>query len=191
MLARTADWLMARRDGNGGFLRNPKALDSFGHAPPEVTDAYITWALVSAGETGIDKELAKSAKLAETTQDAYLLALATGTLLQRDAGAAPSKPGSRRRRSWPHADTDGAWTKADHSITTQRRRQPADRDHLARGARAARGRGSRRRGAQGHRVAAAQRGGFGKWGATQATVLALKAMTTYDNVTRVAPQRAQ
>ena len=93
MLARTGAWLKSRRDGNGGYLRDAKALDTFGRASPEVTDAYITWALVSAGETGLDKEIAKTAKLAETTQDAYQLALATGTLLQRDAGAAPSKAG--------------------------------------------------------------------------------------------------
>src|SRR4029077_16795704 len=93
MVARTGAWLKSRRDGNGGYLRDAKALDSFGRASPEVTDAYITWALVTAGETGLDKEIAKSAKLAETTQDAYQLALATGTLLQRNTGAAPAKAG--------------------------------------------------------------------------------------------------
>ena len=58
MLKRTADWLMARRDGKGGFQRNAKALDSFGQAPAEVTDAYITWALGESGQKDIDAEVA-------------------------------------------------------------------------------------------------------------------------------------
>ncbi len=34
MLGRTAEWLLARRDGHGGFQRNPQALDSFGRRRP-------------------------------------------------------------------------------------------------------------------------------------------------------------
>jgi len=33
MLERTRRWLLSRRDGKGGFKRNPRALDSFGRAP--------------------------------------------------------------------------------------------------------------------------------------------------------------
>ena len=36
MLQRTREWLLARRDQKGGFLRNPKSLDSFGRAPDEI-----------------------------------------------------------------------------------------------------------------------------------------------------------
>jgi len=43
----TIAWLDSRRDGQGGFLRSPEALDSFGKAPANVTDAYILWALTS------------------------------------------------------------------------------------------------------------------------------------------------
>ena len=56
MLGRTRTWLLSRRDGKGGFERNAKAVDSFGGAPPLTTDAYIVWALLQAGETGLDKE---------------------------------------------------------------------------------------------------------------------------------------
>jgi len=50
MLQRTAEWLLARRDGHGGFQRNPKALDSFGRAPADVTAAYIIWALSESAQ---------------------------------------------------------------------------------------------------------------------------------------------
>ena len=36
MLQRTREWLLSRRDEKGGFLRNPRALDSFGRAPEEI-----------------------------------------------------------------------------------------------------------------------------------------------------------
>ena len=58
MLQRTRAWLLARRDGNGGFSRNAKALDSFGRAPEDTTNAYITWALVESGEKDLAKEIA-------------------------------------------------------------------------------------------------------------------------------------
>ncbi len=188
MLARTGAWLKSRRDGNGGYLRDAKALDTFGRASPEVTDAYITWALVSAGETGLDKEIAKSAKLAETTQDAYQLALATGTLLQRIAGAAPSKAGIAAATKLARMQTvSGAWTNADHSITRSGGRNlQIETTSLAILA-LLKTDGHLEEARKGIAWLQDNRSGFGQWGATQATVLALKAVNTYDNVTRVAP----
>ena len=49
MVERTADWLMKRRDGKGGYQRNSRALDSFGRASELTTNLYITWALSEAG----------------------------------------------------------------------------------------------------------------------------------------------
>lgn len=44
---------MSRADPNGGFTLNPEALDSFGRAPKNVTDAYIIWALTSGNTDNI------------------------------------------------------------------------------------------------------------------------------------------
>jgi hypothetical protein len=193
MVARTAAWLKSRRDGNGGYLRDAKALDSFGRASPEVTDAYITWALASAGVTGIDKEIEKSARLAESTQDAYRLALATATLLQRPAGTAPSKAALAAAAKLARMQAaNGAWTNADHSITKSGGNNLAiETTSLAILALL-----KTDLKADGHLEAARKgiawlqdnRGGFGQWGATQATVLALKAVTRFDDATRVAPR---
>ena len=192
MVARTAAWLKSRRDGQGGYLRDAKALDSFGRASPEVTDAYITWALASAGVAGIEKEIEKSAKLAETTQDAYQLALATGTLLQRPAGAAPSKAAlaAAAKLARMQAAT-GAWTQADHSITKSGGNNLAiETTSLAILAllKADKSDGHLESARKGIAWLQNNRGGFGQWGATQATVLALKAMTRFDEATRVAPR---
>jgi uncharacterized protein YfaS (alpha-2-macroglobulin family) len=47
-------WIMSRRDGKGYFLKNEKALDSFGRAPDNITAAYIIWTLTASGETNLD-----------------------------------------------------------------------------------------------------------------------------------------
>jgi alpha-2-macroglobulin-like protein len=80
MLDRTRAWLLSRRDGNGGFSRNERALDSFGGAPADTTNAYIVWALIEAGEKGLNKEIAAVKLSAGSTQDSYIVALAANVL---------------------------------------------------------------------------------------------------------------
>jgi len=80
MLDRTRAWLLSRRDGNGGFSRNARALDSFGGAPADTTNAYITWALIESGEKGLNKEIASVKTSANSTQDSYIAALAANIL---------------------------------------------------------------------------------------------------------------
>jgi len=79
MIRRTAEWLLARRDGKGGFQRNPRALDSFGGAPDPVTNAYITWALSESGQEGIAKEVEHVVSLGEDSDDPYVIALAAAS----------------------------------------------------------------------------------------------------------------
>ncbi len=188
MLARTGAWLKSRRDGNGGYLRDAKALDSFGRAAPEVTDAYITWALVSAHETGLDKEIAKSAKLAESTQDAYQLALATSTLLGANGKNSPyAKAGMVAATKLAKMQSaTGEWRNADHSITrsggVNLEIETTSLAILALLKTDAHLEAARK----GITWLQNNRSGFGQWGATQATVLALKAMIAFDDATRVA-----
>jgi hypothetical protein len=189
MLARTAAWLKSRRDGKGGYLRDAKQLDSFGKASPEVTNAYITWALVTAGFSDLEQEVAQSARLAESSNDAYQLALAAGTLLQRSAKTAPSKVAlASADKLAKMQDESGAWSHADHSITRSgglnlriETTSLAVLALLSSGQHPEQAR-------KGIAWLQNNRGGFGQWGATQATVLALKALIAYDNATRAAPQ---
>ena len=80
MIQRTRDWLLARRNGAGGFSRNSKALDSFGRAPDDTTNAYITWALVESGQKGLEKEIAAVKASAASTDDSYVVALGANIL---------------------------------------------------------------------------------------------------------------
>ena len=80
-----------------------KALDSFGGASPEVTNAYITYSLTEAKQTGLDAEIEAASRLAGETRDAYLLSLAVNTLLN----AGRSQAGWSRCRQAPDRSAGG------------------------------------------------------------------------------------
>lgn len=91
MLQRTRHWLLARRDGKGGFLRNERALDSFGGAPVPTTNAYILWTLLESGEdpATLVKEIEAVRKEAQESKDSYVIALVANILfLAKDNPAA-------------------------------------------------------------------------------------------------------
>ena len=91
MLERTRNYLMARRDGKGGFERNPRALDTFGRAPDDITNAYIVWALTESGKQDeLSKEIDALKVQAKTSQDPYFLALVANVLINRDQRAEAS-----------------------------------------------------------------------------------------------------
>ena len=84
MVKRTQDYLLKQRDGKGGFLRNSRALDTFGRAPEAITNAYIVWALTESGiEENLDLELKTLTTQAETSKDPYFLALVANSLINR------------------------------------------------------------------------------------------------------------
>jgi len=80
MLSRTKSWLYSRRDGKGGFLRNTQALDDFGGAPANTTNAYIVWSLTEAGEGSLDKEVDFLLAGWKDQKDTYFLGLVAGCL---------------------------------------------------------------------------------------------------------------
>src|SRR5438067_5837617 len=85
MVERTYRYLLSRKDGKGGLQRNPRALDSFGRAPQQITDAYIIWALSEDPEhrdaKDFGKELNAVQEKANSSNDAYFLALVANSLL--------------------------------------------------------------------------------------------------------------
>lgn len=183
MIERTATWLEARRDGKGGYQRSAQALDSFGRASEEVTNAYITYALTKAGRGGLDTEIDRQLEASRTTGDPYLMALASNTLL----AARPDSSGARaavRRLAALQAE-DGSFPGADHSITRSGGIALAiESTSLATLALLASG-------TEPERVRRAvewlngQRDGFGGYGSTQSTVLALEALQRYAAASRV------
>lgn len=188
MIQRTRDWLMSRRDGKGGFKQNQKALDSFGRAPASTANAYIVWALLESGESPakLSKEVTAVKQQAQDTDDTYIIALAANILhLTGDNIGATQL----RQRLADAADKTGAVQAAASSITQSRGDSLLiETTSLAILAWL---KDDERWAAQ---VEASmkwlfERSQSGRFGATQSTVLALKAINAYD-AQRSEPNRA-
>jgi len=182
MLERTAAWLLGRRDGNGGFERNPRALDSFGAAPKNITDAYITWALAESGRADqISAEIDYTIAMAESSSDPYLIALAANAAIiagRDDTGRALLKKLASLQ------DEDGHLIGTEGSIT----RSGGQSLKIETTALAAMAWMKRSDFAQNANKAiewiVASRSGSGTFGATQSTILALKALIEHSKKNR-------
>lgn len=74
MIKRTREWLISRKDGNGGYLQD-KGKYAFSNANKTVVNAYVNYALSFAGEKNIEKEYQLSYKEATNSKDVYRLSL--------------------------------------------------------------------------------------------------------------------
>ncbi|MCX7702154.1 MAG: alpha-2-macroglobulin, partial [Gemmataceae bacterium] len=179
MLTRTRNYLLSRRKPDGGFLRNERALDSFGRAPQHITDAYIVWSLAATGDEDLSRDIDKLLQEPEGQNDPYFLSLLANALLHRgqkdqavellrkvktmqadDGGidgarTSITSSGGRDLRIETTALAILAWLKVDRPEEFQ---EPTSRAI---------------------RWMTQQRGGFGGFGATQATILALKALLEF------------
>ncbi|HZP14561.1 MAG TPA: alpha-2-macroglobulin family protein, partial [Nocardioides sp.] len=185
LIKRTQAFLLSRKDGNGGFKRNARALDSFGGAPKHTTDAYIVWALVESDPDDVEKmdlrkeiDALKAEALNENStggKDAYFVALVANVLLHRGDREAAHRLLDRLQEK--HTK-DGRVTGAVTSIT-----RSGGRDlEIETTAIALLGwlRANDPKYATTIKEAtkwiSQQRGGYGGFGSTQSTILALKAL---------------
>jgi hypothetical protein len=188
LIKRTQAFLLSRRDGQGGFKRNARALDQFGGAPQHTTNAYIVWALVESDPDNAEKlDLAKEIQALKTQsldedtvggKDAYFLALTANVLLLR--GDRPTAHQLLDRLKDKYAK-NGAVTGAQTSIT-----RSGGRD-LEIETTAIALLGWMRANDPKYATAikdstkwiSQQRGGYGGFGSTQSTIMALKALIMY------------
>jgi len=88
MLQRTKDFLMTRRDGQGGFKVSAGGYDQFAAVPDKIADIYIVYALTQAGYGDkIGPEYAAALKKATESNDAYqlsMMALAASNMKKED-----------------------------------------------------------------------------------------------------------
>jgi TonB-dependent SusC/RagA subfamily outer membrane receptor len=88
MLQRTKDFLMTRRDGQGGFKISSGGYDQFAAVPDKIADIYIVYALTQAGfGDKIGPEYAAALKKATESNDAYqlsMMALAASNMKKED-----------------------------------------------------------------------------------------------------------
>ncbi len=188
MVERTKKYLLAQRDGKGGFRRNPRALDSFGRAPDHITTAYIVWALTeSGGEDNLDIEMNALLARAKTSKDPYFVALvgighlnrgktAEGLALLKDLRSAQQADGRLTGAQMSITGSGGRdleiETTALATLAWLRANRPADFNPSVQKAVKWIGR---------------QRGGYGGFGSTQSTILALKALIAFTHDNRKVP----
>ncbi|MBX9850157.1 MAG: carboxypeptidase regulatory-like domain-containing protein [Cytophagaceae bacterium] len=177
MMKRTADWLLSRRDGKGGFEKNPRALDNFGRASQEITNAYITYSLAEAGFKNIAREADLAYETAMTSKDPYQLALAANTMFSLNDITRGEKALSALEKL---QDDNGSWNGKTHSITwSQGTSLMIEATSLSVMAmlKSKNPNGRSMNKAVGYILSA--RSGYGSFGSTQGTILALKAITQH------------
>lgn len=81
MVATTRAWLLKQRDGHGGFSRKRRSLHTWAE-DKDCSNAYISWALLESGQSAADlkAEIDSLKAAAAASQDSYVLALAANAL---------------------------------------------------------------------------------------------------------------
>jgi hypothetical protein len=177
MMERTISWLNSRKDGKGGFLRSKEAADAFGRANEDVTNAYIVYALSEAGFTDISKEFESSYSKAVKSGDPYQLALAACSAYNLKE----NKKGDEAMEILAAKQSkEGNWTGATHSVTCSTGKSLTVETTSLVIMAIIKSNGK----SPGALTPAVQylvgaRSGYGEFGNTQGTILALKALTSY------------
>jgi len=112
-LTELASFVLDQRDGAGGY-RRPSALEGPGHPSKGVVNAFVTWAMSEAGAEGFDAEYDALKGVSEETKDAFVMALATDTLLNVPRLKGPAYTACRKLAGMQ--DASGAWTAVDHTV---------------------------------------------------------------------------
>lgn len=185
MMDRTAKWIMSRRDGKGGYMRNARALDNFGRGSEDITNAYITYALAEAGYKDIEKELNHSYERAAESKDPYMLAMMANAMYR----VGDTKRGDKLMEIlMPLQAENGSWTGKTHSITHSTGQsltiETTSLAVMAMLKQDGRANASLTKAVQ---SIVASRSGYGTFGNTQGTVLALKALTEFAKASKRTP----
>ena len=114
MMQRTRQFILGQRDGEGNFKRERRGLHTW-LADQDCSNAYITWALLSAGESPetLETEIDTVIEMARGTKNLYAVALAANVAAQADRGDAADELRAKLAKS--QVD-DGRVTDATQSI---------------------------------------------------------------------------
>ncbi|MFY9341704.1 MAG: MG2 domain-containing protein, partial [Planctomycetota bacterium] len=175
MVDRTKAWLLGRRDGKGNFPPRDQN-HSFGNASGPITNAYVVYALVQAGTPAADLKVEIDALVARSsTDDPYELALIACALHlahRPEVGAVRERLATLQRAD---GSLDGTTTTITHSGGRDRAIEttgfailawlpdPAFTGRVRTALEFIQG----------------KRDGHGTFGATQATIVALRSLTAY------------
>lgn len=187
MVARTRAYLLSRRKPEGGFQRNPRALDSFGGAPQHITDAYIVWALTETGKEDMTKDIDMLLRQFPKSTDPYFLSLLANALLNSDGAERANQAVELLKRVRAKQAADGSVAGAQTSITRSGGRDlQIETTALAMLAwmKANRPAEFTEPLQKAVKWINQQRGGYGGFGSTQSTILALKALIAYTKASK-------
>jgi TonB family protein len=177
LLVRVKAWLLAKRDGKGGFRREAEGQYGFGRCDREIADGYIVYALLKAGVRDLAAEAAATHAHALRTKDPYLLAL---TALAHYELGDRAKAGKALAALLGTQAADGSWRGRTHSITQSGGEALAlETTALAVQALLRDGQPDPAALDRGIRFLAAHRGYGGRFGSTQSTILTLQALAAY------------
>jgi hypothetical protein len=181
MVDRTRQWLLARRDGKGNYPHPTRNTHSFGGRDPKITNAYVTYALLQTGTPEAELKVEIDALVARIEQaGSYELALIACALnLTERAEAAKA-----RDRLASLQQEDGSVPGANSTITMSGGR---DRIVETTGFAVLAWLPDQSKAGNVREAVAylqASRNGYGTFGATQATIVALRALTAYATASR-------
>ena len=101
MLSRTKEWLLKQRDGKGGWERKRRALHTW-IEDKDTSDAYITWAVLESGEKNVPAEVKHVKELGLASTNTYVIAVAANvTQLAGDTATAKVLLGKLAERQDP------------------------------------------------------------------------------------------
>lgn len=185
MLDRTAKWLMSRKDGKGGFQRNQRALDNFGRGSDDITNAYIVYALTDAGYNDLSKEIDNSFDKALQGKDPYMLGMMANAMYK----SGDTKRGDKLMEMLKGTQAaDGSFTGLTHSITHSTGQSlTIETTSLAVMAMLKQNPRNQPAITKAVQYLVNSRSGYGTFGNTQGTVLALKALTDYAKASKRTP----
>ncbi|MFM9965402.1 MAG: MG2 domain-containing protein [Planctomycetaceae bacterium] len=197
MVERTRTWLLNRRNGQGGFHRNPRHLHVWS-VQQDIVDAYVLWALTEADaaernsksqnsnpkspSSDLQTELDHLTAVANGSRDSYLIALSAAALLN----AGRTADGERLLQTLTELQAaDGSLTGSTTVTQSGGLSLKMETTALATIAwlKSPRFHGATDRAAK---WIVTHREGHGGFGSTQATVLALKALVGYAKTSNVA-----
>ncbi len=178
MLGRTREWLLKQRDGKGGFERKRRALHTWVE-DKDTSDAYITWAMLESGEKSLSAEVKHVKEIGLASKNSYVTAVAanvaqlsgdtatTHTLLKKLAEQQDEK-GFIKGGTQSIVGSTGASLAIETTAFATVAWLRAGNEFVGPTEKAIK--------------ALAEASKDGSYGATQSTVLALKAVLEYDRV---------
>lgn len=177
MLERTRSWLIGTRDGKGGFERKRRALHTW-IQDADSSDAYITWALLESGTdpSELKAEIDSLARRATESKNSYVVAIVANILHLADRA---DQGDSLLAALAKQQDSDGKLTGATTTIVGS----SGDSLHIEATSFATLGwLRSPQYAAQANKAAQwlASVCEGGRYGSTQSTVLALRAILAFD-----------